>query len=321
MARGFRLVFLILGMLCAGLSLTSCAQPTAPAEPTTLKIGVLPITDVVPMYVAQAEDYFEAEGIQVELVPVASGTERDSLIQAEGIDGELNEILTTLLTNAGEGADVKIVTSALHPFPSEPMFYIVAGPQSGITGPADLRGVEIGSAENTVIQYVAERLLEHAGVAPDEVRFTNVPKIPVRFELLMNGQLPAGVLPDPLASLAQLQGGRVVLDDTSRPDVSLSVISFRTEVLKDRPNTIRAFLRAYDKAVAAINAHPEQYEDILIQTARVPEALQGKYTLPTFPEKEIPSQAQVEDVVKWAMAKGLISQPPAYDDLVDASFR
>lgn len=312
MRRSVALFLLFLLMLPGG-----CAS----AQPRVLRIGVLPITDVVPMYVAQQEGYFSAEGIEVELIPVASGPERDAMIQAGGIDGELNEILTTLLTNAGQGEKVRIVTTARRPFPGAPLFYILSAPESGITTPQQLKNVEVGISENTVIEYVTDRVLERAGLVPDEIRGTNIPKIPVRLELLLNGQIQAGVLPDPLASLAQVQGATVVIDDTAYPEVSLSVISFREDVLRDRPKTIEAFLRAYDRAVQAINNNPRKFQNILIETARVPEVLQDRYALPPFPEGELPTEAQVRDVVDWALEEKLIGDALAYDQLVDSSFR
>ena len=311
----------IIGFLIWLLLLAGCATPTQPPEPKTLKIGVLPITDVVPAYVAQEQGYYAAEGIDVELVPVASGAERDSLIQAGGIDGGLNELLTTVLINAGSEEKIRIVTTARRVFPDVPLFFVLASPASGITTVEQLKGVEIGISENTVIEYVTDRTLQRAGLASTEIRFTNVPAIPVRLELLLNDQLKAAVLPDPLASLAQLQGARIVVSDTAYPEVSLSAISFRQAVLEDRPNTVRAFLRAWDKAVADINADPRKFRNVLIQNARVPEPLQDRYDLPPFPQGELPNQAQVQDVVDWALEKGLIQQPLSYDEVVAAEFR
>ncbi len=311
----------IIGILIGFLLLAGCTVPASPQEPKTLKIGVLPITDVVPAYVAQEQGYYADEGIEVQLVPVASGAERDSLIQAGGIDGELNELITTILTNAGSETKVRVVTTARRPFPDVPLFFILSSPGSGITSAEQLKGVEIGISENTVIEYVTDRVLQRQGFQPDEIVFTNVPRIPVRLELLLNDQLKAAVLPDPLASLAQMQGARVVLTDNVYPEVSLSVLSFREDILKDRPNTVRAFLRAWDKAVADINADPRKFRNLLIEKARVPEPLQDRYDLPPFPEKELPSEAQVEDVVDWALEKGLISQPMGYEEVVDPAFR
>lgn len=311
----------IIGCLVWFSLFAGCANPAQPQEPKTLKIGVLPITDVVPAYVAQEQGYYAAEGIDVELVPVASGVERDSLIQAGGIDGGLNELLTTVLINAGSEAQVRVVTTARRVFPDVPLFFVLASPGSGITTVEQLKGVEIGISENTVIEYVTDRTLQRAGLQPGEIRFTNVPAIPVRLELLLNDQLKAAVLPDPLASLARLQGARIVVSDAVYPEVSLSAISFRQAVLEDRPNTVRAFLRAWDRAVADINADPRKFRNVLIQKARVPEPLQDRYDLPPFPQGELPNQAQVQDVVDWALEKGLIQEPLSYDEVVAAEFR
>ena len=129
------------------------------------------------------------------------------------------------------------------------------------------------------------------------------------------------MLPDPLASLSQLQGANLVIDDTTYPDVALSVISFREKVLEEHPNTVKAFLRAYDRAVEAINENPQQFQNILIETARVPEVLQDRYELPPFPDKELPTEAQVQDVVDWALGKGLIDEGLDYDQVVSAGIR
>jgi len=112
----------IIACLIWPLLLAGCATPTPPQEPKTLKIGVLPITDVVPAYVAKEQGYYAAEGIEVELIPVASGAERDSLIQAGGIDGGLNELITTVLINAGSEEKIRIVTTARRRSPKCPCF-------------------------------------------------------------------------------------------------------------------------------------------------------------------------------------------------------
>jgi len=160
-----------------------------------------------------------------------------------------------------------------------------------------------------------------SGVSADDVTLTSVPQIPVRLELLLNDQLDAAVLPDPLASLAQLQGATVVLDDTMLPQVGVSIIACRKDVIDERTADIKALVASWDQAVAAINADPAKYQDILIENTRVPEPLQGQYALPSFPEEALPSEAQVVDVVNWAMRKGLIDEPLVYDQVVDSTLR
>lgn len=292
--------------------------PTTSGEP--LRLGLLPITDVIPFYVAQAAGYFEEEGVSVELIPVNSAADRDTFIQSGEIDGELNDLISTVLTNAGEGEDIRIVRQARAAFPDNPQYFIISAPNSDITDLEGLKGQEIGISENSSIEYTTDRLLQLEGFTEDEIVTTNVPQIATRLQLLLEGQLPAATLPDPLASLAVLQGGTVILSDATHPEVTQSVISFRADVLESRRAEVAALLRAFDRAVQDINEDPAAFQDVLIAQSRVPEPLLGQYQLPRFPEGAIPTEAQLADVVDWATEKGLITTSVAYADAVDTSF-
>ncbi|MEW5720660.1 MAG: ATP-binding cassette domain-containing protein, partial [Chloroflexota bacterium] len=49
--------------------------------------------------------------------------------------------------------------------------------------------------------------------------------------------------------------------------------------------------------------------------------LKDKYQFPPFPNPSVPTQAQWDDVVKWAMDRKLIAAPVTYESSVDASFK
>lgn len=296
-------------------------QPTGTAAAQSLAVALLPTTDVVPFYVAQEIGAFTANGLEAKAVPVSSAAERDTVIQTGAADCEMTDVQGVVLTNARQAQPLRIIATARQADADQPLFFLLSAPESGIATPADLAGANIGTSENTVIDYWFDRVLAAAGVDLANVTRTNVPQLPVRLELLLNKQLDAAILPDPLASLAQLQGATLVVDDTILPEAALSVLVCRADVIAERPAAVAAFLAGWDQAVEAINADPAAYSDILIETARVPEPLQGQYTLPTFPVKQIPSEAQVQDVVDWAVAKGLIDAAPAIDQLIDPTFR
>lgn len=307
-------------LLMALLSLVSaCQARPAKVEEPTLRMGLLPITDVLPIYVAEQEGYFADEGISVELVPAASAAERDQLWSAGQIDGAINDLVSTVLFNK-DGPKIKVVRKARQAYPDAPQLWILAASGSPIRTIQDLKGVEIGVSENSVIEYVTVRLLELEGLSRSEIRLTNVPKIPVRFELLSKGQLQAATLPDPLASLALLQGARNVIDDGKYPEISQSVLSFRVETLKEKPNTVRKFLAAWDRAVKALNEDPEKFRNLLIEQGRVPDPLKDRYRMPPLPEGEMPTEAQFQDVVNWLKDKGVITRDVPYSDLVDTAF-
>ena len=300
------------------LSLAACV-PVQTAEDTNLKMGLLPILDILPFYVADQNGYFEAEGINVEFVPVKSAQERDALMQAGEIDGMLNDLISTGLFNRDD-AQIKIVATARRAYPESPQFRVLAAPGSDIASTQDLASVPIGISQNTVIEYITDRLLEAEGLSSDQIEIVEVSAIPVRFEQLMAGQIDAATLPDPLAQGAMAAGATWVVDDSQYTEYSQSVLSFSTEAIESKPGTIEKFLKAWNTAVADLNSDPDQFSDLMIEKGRVPESIQGTYRMPPFPAGEVPSQAEWQDVVDCLLEKGLIDQPITYDDSVSTDY-
>lgn len=300
------------------LSIAACA-PGQQAEDTNLKMGLLPILDILPFYVAEQKGYFEAEGINVEFVPVKSAQERDALMQAGEIDGMLNDLISTGLFNRDD-VQIQIVATARRAYPESPQFRVLAAPDGNVTSTSDLAGVPIGISQNTIIEYITDRLLEAEGLSPDQIEILEVSAIPVRFEQLMEGQIQAATLPDPLAQGAVAGGATLVVDDSQHTQYSQSVLSFSTEAIGAKPNSIKKFLKAWNRAVADLNSNPDQFSDLLIEQGRVPESIQGSYQMPPFPEGEVPSQTEWQDVVDWLLEKGLIDQSVAYEDSVLTDF-
>jgi NitT/TauT family transport system substrate-binding protein len=163
-------------------------------------------------------------------------------------------------------------------------------------------------------------MLEAEGLSGTDIAVQEVSAIPVRYEQLMNGNLEAATLPDPLAQGAIAAGAKAVVDDSKYPQFSQSVLSFSTDALKNKPNTVRKFLVAWEKAVNELNAHPEKYQGVLIDQGRVPKSIQDTYTMPPFPGRGVPSESEVKDVAAWLKAKGLVGRDIPYTDVVDSSF-
>ncbi len=301
---------------------TAPAPTRAPLTPTTsgtMRIGVLPITDVVPFYIALQQGYFKDQGLTVELVSVSSAAERDQLMATQQIDGQLNDLVSTVLFNA-QSSKIKIVRKARQAFSNAAEYWILTPKDSAIKSPQDLKGKEIAISQNSVIEYVTQRLLEKEGLTAADIKTTNVPSIPTRLQLLQQNQVAAATLPDPLASLAILQGARIVVDDTKYPEYSMSVISFRADVVDKRADELKKFLAAYDKAINDIRTQPDKFRNTLIEVGRVPDQLKDKYQFPPFPDPGIPSKAQWEDVVKWAMDRKLITAPVTFESSIVGDF-
>ncbi len=310
-------IFLTILVISLSLILSACAS--AEPEQVTLRMALLPVLDTLSIHVAAQEGFFEEQGVSVEIIPVSSAPERDQIVSAGEADGMLNEVVSTLFYNKDE-VQVQIVRTARAATSEAPIFRILASADSGITSVEDLKGVEIGISEGTVIEYLTDRLLEAEGFTENEIASIAVPKIPDRLALLGSGELQAAMLPDPASSLALQGGAVVVVDDTSYPEFGFSVFSFRKDVIDAHPEAIEKFLAAVEQAVEKINADPSQYADLMAEKGLVPPPLMESYTVNPFPTAGVPSQAQWNDAVDWTLNEGLIENSVDYEGSVTAEF-
>lgn len=315
---------LALGLLagCGTQSATTANQPavtTTAATPVTLKIGQLPTIDGLPFWVADQKGYYKAEGVNVELVTFKSANERDAAIMSGAIDGMLADLVasSTLLAS---GTKVQVASVGLGVTKEEGPVGIVAAPGSGITDLTQLKGQQVGLSTNSMMQYVAEKLLEEKGIKPAEVALTNIPSIPVRFESLLSGKIKAAALPDPLLSLAIAKGAKLVASDVNAKDnLSQSVIDFTGKAIAEKADGITRFFRAYNHAVADIKANPNSFKEVLVAQANLPKEIVDSYQVVPFSVAQAPQQADVERIVQWLLDKQILKTKVTYQDLVNTT--
>ncbi|MDP3062992.1 MAG: MetQ/NlpA family ABC transporter substrate-binding protein [Chloroflexota bacterium] len=309
-----RLVYVLLvGLVAVGL-LAACGKK----EPQKLKIGLLPIIDSLPFYVAEQEGYFKDEDLDVELTTFSSALERDTALQTGQTDGQLADLIASGLLNK-EKERIKIVKTTYAATPQKAMISLIAGKDSKISSPADLKGKRVGISENSLIDYITDELLKGAGMTAKDVQKVGIPSIAVRMQMLTQGQLDAATLPDPFAALAVNAGGRVVMAD-GQQRIGLSVLEFRTEALDKQKDAVKRLVRAHEKALEAVNKNPEKYRALLVEKARLPDAVKDTFPVPAFPENAIPSRADVQRAVDWMVGAGLLPKALTYEQLVDTSY-
>jgi NitT/TauT family transport system substrate-binding protein len=111
-----------------------------------------------------------------------------------------------------------------------------------------------------------------------------------------------------------------VIDDRSVPELSQSILAFSSETLETKPEAVRRFLAAWERAVAELNEDPEAYRDLLIEVGRVPESIQGTFQMPPYPEASVPTPEQLADVLQWMLGEGIVENDVPYERMVDDSY-
>ena len=311
------IAFLILGVLAgAGCTQSDSGGPDGsglPAEitPAGIRIGTLATQDALPLWVAEERGSFEDEGLpEVEIITFQSALECQTAFASGAVDALMTDLIVAANLQ-GSGTPVNIATVMLGADTAEGRFAVVAAPGSGAATMTDLAGVPVGTASATITEYILDQLMTEAGVAAADVKKEEVGKMPVRFQLLMEGQLKAAVLPEPFVSLAEQGGATIVAggDDTkARTNVSQSVLCVSADYAGTAGGraAVDAVLAAWDVAVAAINADPDSFRQTLVDKARLPVPLAGTYAVSTYPKAAPPTSEQVQMVLDWMTEKGYL---------------
>lgn len=301
----------LIGAALALLFVASVGAGCAARPSQTLSIGVLPDVDSIPIIIAQEKGLFEKEGVGVHIEHFKSAPDRESALQAGGIDGAVSDMLSAaFLTDGGFEVAMTSLTNG--------SYKLLAGPSMDES--TDLSGKSIAISTNTIIEYATDKMLSEIGLKPQDVEKTAIPQIPVRLEMLKSGQIDAATLPEPLASVA-VKAGATVLNSTDNLGINPGVLLFTKETIQSKNAEIAAFYRAYNSAVAYLQDTPvSDYADILIDIAGFPEDVKESLSLPTYTPAALPSADDFDGVMAWLAEKGLIQNTYQYDDLVDKSF-
>lgn len=278
----------------------------------TVTIGVMPDVESIPFLIAEKNGYFEKQGVKVSIEHFTSAKDRDSALQSGKLDGVITDMVAVVFANEG-GINLRMISR------NEGDIKLLAGKDSGITSIADLKGRELGLSTNTIMEYTADKLIEHGGVNPDEVSKVTIPPLPTRLEMLQGGKVDAVILPDPLAALA-VKNGAVVLNSTDRMQNKAGAIAFTAESIAENPEGIKAVFRAYNDAVDYLQAEPANtYIDFIIEEQGFPADVKESFVLPEYQKAELPDNKIFNDVVKWMQNKNLIKGNYEYQDLIDAT--
>ncbi len=284
---------------------------------TVVRLGMLPIIDNLPFWVAREKGYFKDEGLDAELIFFPSAVERDSAFTARRIDAGVGDLLAVAALQEA-GIPLKAIAIAMGARPGESRFAVLSSPASKIRTPEQLRNVGIAVSLNSIIEYTTDRLLQHKGMKQSEIKKLSIPKMPLRLELLLQGKIPAATLPDPLATLAIMKGAHIIAD-TMTDNVSKTVIMVQQNFAENNPAASQKILSIYRRAIADIKANPAGFKELLAKEARVPREVLNSSAVKmplNFSPPRPPSREEVMDVLSWMSDRKLLKKQLRYEDIV-----
>ncbi|MFE9442011.1 ABC transporter substrate-binding protein [Streptomyces sp. NPDC006602] len=265
---------------------SSGSSSSGGGETVTVKVGVIPIVDVAPLYLGQKQGFFADRGIKLEMV----GAQGGAAIIPGVVSGQFQfgfSNTTSLMIAQVKGVPVESVANgaASNGKVGADVTGVAVKKDSPIKSAEDLAGhtVAVNTLQNIGDTTVRESVRQ-AGGDPSKVKFVEIPfdQMPAALD---GGRVDAAWMGEPAMTIAKGQGARVVASPFAETDPKLTVATYftSTQVEKQNPDLVKKFTEAMTESLQYASDHPDEARQILATYTKISSDVQEKLTLPSWP--------------------------------------
>jgi NitT/TauT family transport system substrate-binding protein len=307
--------------IAAFFSPTACRQQDKTPEQSTLRVGVYLAQDYLPFFVVQEQELDRTQGIKLALEKktYSGGAAVINAIAAGAVDlGSAGSVPLISAAALGVVPD-KVLAVAANSFadPDHPASAVLA--DSYVTDWKDLEGKLIAVNAVTSIQGVAIK----ARLKIENVK--NYKLVEVSFAnmglAVSGGNVAAAALYEPFLSQSLLRGdGKLlgwIIGGPPFVRIQSTLIVFNADLYRNKPETVKAFLRAYLQAVEWINKNPERARSVLARWMELDGEIGRKIQLLRWPENGLSDAASLEQIQSIMMDVGMLKEKIAVDRIYD----
>jgi len=271
-----------------------------------VKVGVIPIVDVAPIYLGQEKGFFASRKIELTMESGQGG----AAIVPGVVSGQFQfgfSNITSLLVAQTKNVPIKAIANGVASTgkPGADFGAVVVGKDSAITKAADLAGKKVAVntlkniADTTVRESVRKGGGDPAGISFVEMPFPNMPAA------LAGGQVDAVWVVEPTLTAVTAAGGRVVAWPfvDAAPELTVAAYFTSSKLIGDDPDLVKRFTEAMNESLAYAGTHPDEVRAVLGKYTKIDPKARETLTLPKWPA-EI-NRASVETLAKLGAADGV----------------
>jgi NitT/TauT family transport system substrate-binding protein len=318
---GRRVAMLLVALACA-VGVAACGDDDGDGgggegEPTTLRVGVIPIADVAPLYLGMKKGFFEEEQLTIKPQLAEGGAAiTPAVVSGDFQIGFSNTI--SLLIAASQDLPVEIISQGVLAGKTEgqawaDLLVLKDGP---IKEPQDLEGktIAVNTLKN-ICEVTIKASLEKEGVAVDTLKFTEVP-FPDMNAALEAGRVDAACVVEPFVSQGKAGAARGIDPFYVRtaPDLTVATYFTSTQYAEQNPDVIDRFVRAMNRSLTYAQSHRDEVRQVLLDYTEIPPEAAEQITLPVWrTDLNVPT---IELLSKLSEKYGLIEEQPDLDELI-----
>jgi putative hydroxymethylpyrimidine transport system substrate-binding protein len=282
--------------------------PAVAGEQLTLMLDWFPNVDHLPIYVAREKGFFEAAGIELEILSPSDTADALKLAVAGQVDLAVSYQPQTILA-AAQGLEIRVVGRLI----AHPLTTLLFLKDKGFKQPADLNGATIGYTVPGLMDVLMEAFARINGIK--DIRLVNVGFTIV--PALTSGRVDAVMGPfktyETVTMAAKgLEADYFELERWGIPDYDELIFICGRRVLEKRSAAVRAFAAAVARGIAFQREDPDAalalYFKALPEADREIETAAYKLTRPFFADHQTLEPKRWQAFADFALKYALIAR-------------
>lgn len=224
----------------------------------SLKVGVMPTLDCLPLYIAKEEQLFDTLGVTVHLKAFTAQMDCDTALIGGSVEGSITDLVRARrLEEKG--------VSLSYPIATNTYWQLITNKKARISELKQLSDKMIAITRYSATDRLATLAIDSAKPKYDVYR-VQINDVKVRLNMLLNNEMDAMLLTEPQATKARIEGNKVLMDSQNK-NIHWGVFAFRNKSLESssRQTQLRLFIKAYNMAVDSINKNGLQHYEKVIQ--------------------------------------------------------
>lgn len=232
-----------------------------------LKVAVMPTLDCLPIYVAADLRLFDTLGVDIRPKLYRAQMDCDEAMRAGRVEGMVSDLVHTERLKL-TGMPLDYVTS------TGTYWQMVANGKARLKRLDQMGDKIVAMTRFSATDYLSDTFLDGVKTSAQVFR-VQINDVQIRYRMLLEKEVDAAWLAEPLATAARRHGNVVVADSRDKL-LTLGVVAFRQKAVADnhRQKQLRAFVKAYNMACDSINKNGlkaysgvlEKYYDVDVKT-------------------------------------------------------
>jgi NitT/TauT family transport system substrate-binding protein len=300
-----------------------------------IKIGVTPVAGLAAPYIAQERGYFAAEGVPATLVPFDSTATQAVAVVSGDIDFGVTALAAAVYNLASQG-ELQLIAAAAHEYPGFRIQGIFASGRAyaaGLRSLKDLPGhtFAVTGMSGPPVYVVGSLVAAKYGFDLKTIQFVPVETIPNVATAIIGGRVDATgtSLTASLAPVVERGDVKLLAWVGDETPWQFGGVMAATRTVRERPDTVMRFLRAYRKAtrdyhdaVAGPDGKPREGPTTAAVLALVAQSThqsvdQLKLAIPYV---DADARLDVKDVLRqvaWYRSQGMVKGPVEAEAMID----